>query len=86
MRSFTIDTVGKHLTACIPALGLRAPILDLDLSGVSVTPGGKYTMVGPVPAKLTPVAATVLNDKLGTDLFAGGLAIGTAHVFARFAN
>ncbi len=86
VKSFTIDTVNKQLTAWIPALGLRAPILDLDLSGVSVTPSGKYTKVGPVPAKLTPVAATVLNDKLRTNLFAGGLAIGTADVFARFAN
>jgi hypothetical protein len=86
VKSFTIDTVNKQLTAWIPALGLRAPILDLDLSGVSVTPSGKYTKVGPVPATLTPVAATVLNDKLGTKLFAGGLAIGTADVFARFAN
>ena len=86
VRSFTIDTVNKQLTAWIPALGVRAPILDLDLSGVSATASGKYTKVGPVPATLTPVAATVLNDKLGTKLFAGGLAIGTANVFARFAN
>jgi hypothetical protein len=86
VKSFTIDTVNKQLTAWIPALGLRAPILDLDLSGVSVTPSGRYTMVGPVPTKLTPIAATVLNDKLGTNLFSGGLAIGTATVFARFAN
>jgi hypothetical protein len=86
VKSFTIDTVNSQLTAWIPALGVRAPILDLDLSGASVTPSGKYTKVGPVPATLTPVAATVLNDKLRTKLFAGGLAIGTANVFARFAN
>jgi hypothetical protein len=86
VKSFTIDTVDKQLTAWIPALGVRAPILDLDLSGVSVKPGDRYTVVGPVPATLTPIAATVLNDKLKTDLFAGGLAIGTANVFARFAN
>jgi len=86
VKSFTIDTNAKQLTAYIPALGVRAPILDLDLSGVSVKPGDKYTVVGPVPTKLTPIAAQVLNDKLGTSLFSGGLSIGTANVFARFAN
>ena len=33
VKSFTIDTNAKQLTAYIPALGVRAPILDLDLSG-----------------------------------------------------
>ncbi len=86
VKSFTIDTVNAQLTAWVPALKVRAPILDLDLSGVAVTPSGRYTKVGPVPATLTDVAATVLNDALRTDLFAGGLPIGTADVYARFAK
>jgi hypothetical protein len=84
VRDFTIDTVNAQLTAFLPALGVRAPILSLDLSGVKVTPGSTYTKVGPVPAALTYVAASVLNDKLDTSLFAGGLPIGTADVYARF--
>jgi hypothetical protein len=86
VRDFTIDTVNAQLTAYLPALDARAPILKLDLSGVQVTPGSVYTKVGPVPAALTDVAATVLNDKLSTSLFAAGLPIGTANVYARFAK
>jgi hypothetical protein len=86
VRSFTIDTKAAQLTAWIPALGVRAAILDLDLSGVQVTPGAVYTKVGPVPAKLTAAAATVLNSRLGTSIFAGGAPLGTAVVYARFAQ
>ena len=86
MRSFTIDTANAQLTAYIPALGVRAPILSLDLSGVQVSPGTVYTKVGPVPARLTDVAAGALNQTLGTSLFSGGLLIGTANVYARFAQ
>jgi hypothetical protein len=84
VRSFTIDTTTAQLTADVPALGVRAPILNLDLSGVTVGTSGIYTKVGPVPARLTDVAAGVLNDKLGSTLFSGGLLIGTANVYARF--
>jgi len=86
IRDFTIDTVNAQLTAYLPSLGVRAPILKLDLSGVRVTAGSVYTKVGPVPAALTEIAASVLNDKLSTSLFAGGLPIGTANVYARFAK
>lgn len=86
VRSFTIDTTTAQLTAWIPALGVRAAILDLDLSGIQVTPGSTYTKVGPVPAKLTATAAGALNQSLRTSLFSPGLPLGTAYVFARFAN
>ena len=86
VRDFTIDTAKGELTAYLPALGVRAPILKLDLSAKEVTPGSIYTKVGPVPASLTAIAATVLNDKLDTSLFAAGLPIGTANVYARFAK
>ena len=86
VKSFTIDTNTAQLTAWIPALGVRAPILDLDLSGVQVTPGKVYTKVGPVPAKLTAVAAGALNSSLGTSLFQAGIPLGTANVYARFAQ
>lgn len=86
VKRFTIDTNAGQLTAYIPALGARAAILDLDLSGVQVSAGKVYTKVGPVPAKLTPAAAGALNASLGTTLFTPGLALGTAYVYARFAN
>jgi len=86
VRDFIIDTVNKELTAYLPALDVRAPILKLDTSGAMVTPGSVYTKVGPVPARLTGIAASVLNDKLSTDLFAEDLLIGTANVYARFAK
>ncbi|MCX6373696.1 MAG: hypothetical protein NTX16_11595 [Actinobacteria bacterium] len=55
VRDFTIDTVNDQLTAYLPALGGRAPILNLDPNGykVSTTPGSPYTKVGPVPATLS---------------------------------
>lgn len=86
VRDFTIDTANSLLTAYLPALGQRAPILKLDLSAVKATPGSIYTKVGPVPARLTGIAATVLNEKLSTNLFAEDLLIGTANVYARFAK
>lgn len=86
VRSFTIDTTTAQLTAWIPALGVRAPILDLDLSGVQITPGSTYTKVGPVKAQLTATAAGALNQTLGTSIFSAGTPLGTAYVFARFAN
>lgn len=86
IRNFTIDTVNAQLTAEIPALGgARAPILDLDLSGVQVTQGRIYTKVGPVPATLTATAAGALNQYLGVSFFAEGIPLGTAYVYARFA-
>lgn len=86
VRNFTIDTANAQLTAEIPALGgARAPILDLDLSGVQVTPGKRYTKVGPVPATLTAAAAGALNQYLGVSFFAEGIPVGTANVYARFA-
>ncbi len=82
----SIDTGKQELTAFVPALNTRAPILSLGLVGAPITPGSIYTKVGPVPARLTGIAASVLNDKLSTDIFAEGLLIGTANVFARFAK
>ncbi len=66
VRDFTIDTVNAQLTAYLPALGVRAPILNLDLTKCRSLRGPPYTKVGPVPAALTGIAASVLNDKLGT--------------------
>jgi len=87
IKNFTIDINTAQLTAEIPALGgARAPILDLDLSGVQVKPGSIYTKVGPVPATLTEVAAGALNTYLGVGFFAKDLPIGTAYVYARFAK
>ncbi len=87
VRDFIIDTVNQVLTAKVPALNnARVPILSLELTGAPVNQGPIYLKVGPVPASLTAGAATALNDALDTKIFSGGLLIGTANVYARFAK
>jgi len=86
VTKFTIDTVNRQLTAYVPALDVRVPILNLDLSRVQVKPGTPYTKVGPVGARLTDTAAGALNASLGTTIFTPGLKLGTATVTARFAQ
>ena len=86
VRDFTIDTATSGLTARLPALPGRVPILSLELNGVPVNKGPIYTKVGPVTAKLTETAALALNQTLDTTIFSKGLLIGTANVYARFAK
>jgi hypothetical protein len=86
VRDFIIDTAKSELTAFVPALPGRVPILSLELNGVPVNKGPIYTKVGPVTAKLTETAASALNQTLDTTIFSKGLVIGTANVYARFAK
>jgi hypothetical protein len=80
--NFVIDTTRSQLWGTVG--GGSVPLLDLDLSGISVTSGSVYTVVAPVPAKLTPEAAGALNATLGTTIFTPGLPFGTAKVSVRF--
>lgn len=86
VTKFTIDTVNNQLTAYVPALDVRVPILNLDRSQAQVKPGAPYTKVGPVGATLTDTAAGALNASLGTTIFKPGLKLGTANITARFAQ
>jgi hypothetical protein len=76
---FVIDTRAAQLTALLErSRGTRTSILDLNLSGVTVTPGPSGVVVGNVTASLTSGAASALNAALGTSVFSAGLTIGTA--------
>lgn len=82
VTQFVIDTEESVLTARLFRFGPRIPLLDLDLSGVTVTPGDGTVQVSGVGATLTPIAARALNLYFQTHLFSGGLPIGTAVVDA----
>jgi hypothetical protein len=66
------------LTAWVPALNARATIFDLSLAGAHISAKGHRVTVTGVGVTLDAGAAAALNAALGTNLFAGGLAIGTA--------
>jgi hypothetical protein len=64
---------------------VRVRILDLDLKRAKVIAQGREIRVKNVDAYLTPAAAQALNATLGVTLFAPGLKLGVAQVFARVA-
>lgn len=82
VTQFVIDTEESVLTARLFRFGPRIPLLDLDLSGITVAPGDGSVVVSGVGATLTPVAARALNLYFSTHLFTGGLPVGTATVDA----
>ncbi len=65
--------------------GDRADLFSLDLSGLKVTPSGRYITLSGVTLKLTAGAAAALNGAFGDGAspFTEGLVIGTATVKAR---
>lgn len=82
---FTV-IVNKHpqLTAAVnlnPAV--RVPLLTLDVSHIKVVKKGHLLAVLGVRVALTKTAATALNAGLGTKVFAAGLKLGVANVFAK---
>jgi hypothetical protein len=78
IRDFTINTRKKQLTAYVDQAGARVPVLNLGLGQAKVVAGKKHLTVSNVKAKLTAAAAGALNSYYSTDLFQGGLKIGTA--------
>jgi hypothetical protein len=82
---FTI-VINKHpqLTGAVnlnPAT--RVPVLNLDVSHIKVVKKGSLVAVLGVRVSLTKVAASALNAGLGTKVFAPGLKLGVANVFAK---
>lgn len=73
---FRIDTAGAQLLGLVGTS--YVPLLDLDLNAVRVRESWSALRLSNIGASLTEVAADALNASLGTDLFAGGLALGTA--------
>lgn len=82
VQDFDIDLGAGDITADIPALGTRAPVFDVSLSGAKVTklPGNRVD-VSNVSVTLTATAAAALDKALSTTLFSGGLPVGTANVY-----
>lgn len=60
----------------------KAPILDLDLTGVTPRVDGRTITLAGVTAGLTQAAADALNSAFSTTAFSGGLVLGKATVVA----
>jgi hypothetical protein len=80
IRDFTINTAKKTLSAYVDEAKARIPVLDLNLAKAKVTLTKKHLTVSNVKARLTSGAASALNSYYSTNLFKGGLKIGTATV------
>jgi hypothetical protein len=61
----------------------KAPILDLDLTGVTPQVDGRTVTLAGVTARLTQAAADALNAAFATSAFSGGLVLGRATVVAQ---
>jgi hypothetical protein len=77
---FKIDTVEQVLYGLVG--DAYVPLLDLDLSAITVQSRFPKVIVGNVGAALTETAAGALNATFGTELPAG-LRIGTARAYLR---
>jgi hypothetical protein len=82
LQDFTVSTEGNPYLSAVVA-GQRVRLLNLDLSGVTVSVGGDELVAGGVVGELTATAAKALNRAFRTTAFAAGLALGTATVDAR---
>jgi Htaa len=82
VKNFVIDTSEGVLTAQLVGSRERIPLLTLDLTNLQAFVFDDSAVLRGVGATLTEEAATALNAAFETDLFAEGLTIGTAEVFA----
>lgn len=82
IRDFKINTAKKTLSAYVDQAGARIPVLNLNLAKAKVKVTKKHLTVSNVKAKLTSGAAGALNSYYSTNLFKGGLKIGTATISA----
>ena len=83
IRDFTVNTGKRTLSAYVDQTGRRLVVMDLKLAKAKVTIGRKRLTIARVGAVLNAGAAAALNLYYGTDLFQGGLKMGTATVRAR---
>jgi hypothetical protein len=82
IRDFTVNTAKKTLTAYVDQVGARLTVLDLRLGRAKVNVTARHTTISNVKAVLSDGAASALNAYYATNLFSGGLKIGTATVSA----
>lgn len=83
VSNFVIDTRTGTLTGRVDRTTTRVPVFTLDLSAATVSATGNKVAVGNIDVRLTAVAAGALNQTLGTQVFAGGLDLGTARTSLR---
>jgi hypothetical protein len=83
VSNFVIDTTTGVLTGLVNRTATRVPVFTLDLSAATVSAKGNKVAVGNIDVRLTAVAAGALNQALGTQVFAGGLDLGTARTSLR---
>jgi len=82
---FTIDLAHADLTGIVNGNPkARVPLFNLDLSHAKLTAGTHVATAKCIGVKLTAAAAKALNAALGTNLFSGGLKLGTASTRLRF--
>ena len=86
VRNFVIDTSTGVLTAKVVGSRDRIPLLNLDLTNLQAFVLDDSAVLRGVGATLTAEAATALNAAFETELFTEGLNVGTAEVFAIFAD
>ena len=82
IRNFVVSTTSQRLSAYADEAGATLPVLRLDLAKATIRASKNKLAVYALPATLTPEAAKALNEYFGTDLFAGGLKIGSVRVDA----
>jgi hypothetical protein len=78
---FRIDTVEQKLFGLVG--DMYVPLLDLDLSAITVGGKAPTVTVAGIVASLTPEAANALNATFGEGTVAAGLRIGTAYTKLR---
>ena len=86
IKNFVIDSSDGVLTAKVVGSPDRIPLLKLDLTNLQAFVFDDSAVLRGVGATLTDQAATALNAAFETDLFAEGLTVGTADVFAILAD
>ncbi len=85
VSQFTINLSRGNLTGIVNGNPqARVPLFTLDLSHAKITAGEHTVTARGIVVKLTPVAAKALNAALGTNLFSGGLTLGTAGTVLQF--
>lgn len=77
IRNFVVSTTSGTLTAYADEARASVPVLRLDLAKATIKASTNKLAVYALPATLTPQAASTLNEYFATDIFAGGLSIGT---------
>jgi hypothetical protein len=86
VKNFVIDTADGVLTAKLVGSRDRIPLLKLDLTNLQAFVLDDSAVLRGVGTTLTAEAATALNAAFETDLFAEGVTVGTADVFAILAD